>query len=188
VIYHGAHDDFGTGHVDDATNDNGNTAAAGRSPTPTRSRSTSTRISPARKADAFTACPATSASMRSTASTPSPSASSSSEAKVSFCRQHRRHPTARRATTVLTGFEVFNFTDGTRATTTPIRWSTTCSIIRVSRRVEPRMVDADTHYHTYGRARGPRSGCVLLHRDLSLGQSGRKSAGVDPLLHFDQFG
>ena len=89
--------------------------------------------------------------------------------------------------TVLTGFEVFQFTDGTVNNNDGIRWSTTCSTIRSITTCGPRM-PTPMRTSFVRPARGPRPERVLLHRGLSFGQSRREGGRHRPARPFRPIG
>jgi len=188
VIYHGAHDDFGTDTLTMATNDNGNTGSGGPladtdqvaihldthltgTPRPRRLHGPAGN----ERIDALDGVDTITFGFKLV------------EAKVSFVGNTVviDGPSSH---TVLTGFEVFNFTDGTASNNDADPLVDDLFYYSQYHDVWNAHVDADTHYHTYGRHEGRDPDAFFSTATYLSANPDVKAAGVDPLLHFDQFG
>jgi hypothetical protein len=90
--------------------------------------------------------------------------------------------------TVLTGFEVFNFTDGTVNNNDADPLVDDLFYYSQYHDVWNAHVDADQHYHQYGWHEGRDPDAFYSTSTYLSANPDVRAAGVDPLLHFDQFG
>jgi hypothetical protein len=90
--------------------------------------------------------------------------------------------------TVLSGFEVFNFTDGTVNNNDADPLVDDLFYYSQHHDVWNAHVDADTHYHTYGWHEGRDPDAFFSTSTYLSDNPDVRAAGVDPLTHFDQSG
>jgi hypothetical protein len=89
---------------------------------------------------------------------------------------------------VLTGFEVFKFTDGTVHTDDGSPLIDDLFYYAKNHDVWAAHVDADSHYNTFGWREGRDPDAFFSTNIYLSANSDVKAAGVNPLVHFDIFG
>jgi hypothetical protein len=90
--------------------------------------------------------------------------------------------------TVLTGFEVFNFTDGTVHNDDGSPLIDDLFYYAKNHDVWAAHVDADSHYNTFGWREGRDPNAFFSTNIYLSANSDVKTDGVNPLVHFDLFG
>jgi hypothetical protein len=189
VIYHGAHDDFGTDTLTMSTNDNGNTGIGGpQTATDQVTIHLNTHLTGTPADDSFAALPGNERIDALGGNDTISFGFKLLDAKVNFVGNEVIVDGPTGSHTVLTGFEIYKFADGTVNNNDGDPLVDDLYYYSQNHDVWGAGADADAHYHTFGwhEGRDPdaffaTSTYLSLYPDV-------KAAGVDPLIHFDQFG
>ena len=188
VVYKGALDYFGTDTLTVTTNDGGNTGTGGRAERHRQRRDQPQHADHRhdRATTATTRCRARSGSTPGSASTPSRSTSSWSTRRVKYDGNKVIIDGPSGSHTVLTGFEVFNFTDGTVHNDDGSPLIDDLFYYSKYHDVWNAHVDADAHYNGSGWHEGRDPNAFFSTAVYLSANPDVKAAGVNPLTHFDR--
>jgi len=189
VSYKGATDFFGTDTLTVLTNDNGNTGSGGAlSDTDQVTLHVNTLITGTPGDDTFTALPGNEHIDALGGLDAIIFDFKLVEARIAFAGNTVTVDGPGGSHTVLTGFEVFKFTDGTVNNNDGSPLIDDLFYYSRNHDVWTAGVDADVHYHTFGWHEGRDPNAFFDTKGYLAAYADVKAAGVDPLDHYDHSG